>query len=141
MLSGIAGGGLVALVGAAALRWANPAYLTDLVAWAVGIIVAPLAAAVSASVMRTTWKWTAASVGFALMAVLAFTSVLDFVFTALLIVPGAPGPFQGRSEWSAEEVDRVSRTWLIGRHAIAMTLGVFGGAAVGVWLGSRRARQ
>lgn len=140
-LSGVIGGTLVVFVGAVALRWVIPGYLTDVLAWAMGIVVAPIAAAVSASVMLTTPRRALASVGFALLVAFAAANLLDYLFTALILVPGFPGPFQGKPEWSDEEVDRVSRTWLLGRHIIACGLGVFGGAAVGVWLGHSQPRQ
>jgi hypothetical protein len=134
-LLGVAGGSAVAVAGAAVLRFLIPAYLVDLLAWGLGVLVAPIAAAIAAAVLQATPRRFFAAVGFALLAAFAGTNLVDFLLTMLLFVPGLPGPYATKAMWSGDEVDRVAETWLVARHVIAMTLSVLVGAISGARFG------
>jgi len=132
---GIAAGCGFALLGAAALRWLVRPDLVPTFAWLLGVLVAPVAAAVSTFAMQATWGRVLAAAGLALLAATLSTIVLDYFVTMMVFVPGlGGGPYLGKTEWSSAEVARVAGTWVFGRHMVAYALAIIIGAALGVRL-------
>jgi hypothetical protein len=109
----------------------------DFVALGLGVLVAPVAAMVSATAMRATAGRVVALAGLAFIVAFGMASLADYLLTLMLLAPGAPGPFQGKTELSEAEVEQVTRAWLIGRHVVVCALGLFGGSGLGVWLAKR----
>jgi len=69
----------------------------------------------------------------AVLLAFAMVSLLDYSLTFMLLAPGSPGFFHGKSEVSQEGVARVAKGWLLGRHVMACVAGLLGGSLLGVW--------
>lgn len=134
LLGGLLAGGLVLVAAVVWLRLAHaPGMVKDLVTSALGVIVAPVAAGVSAVVMRASSRRVLARAGLAMLLTFAVVNVLDYVMTIMLLAPGSPGPFQGKSEVSTEEVVRAAKASFLRRQVMACALGLLGGSILGVW--------
>jgi len=134
LVHGLLAGGAVLIAGAAWLWTGRAGVAADLVAFGLGVLVAPVAATVSASAMRASAGRVVALAGLAFIVAFGMASLVDYLLTLTLLTPGAPGPFQGKTEWSEAEVGQVTGAWLLGRHVVVCALGLPGGSGLGVWL-------
>jgi hypothetical protein len=137
LVYGLVAGGAVLIAGAAWLWTEGAGVAADLVAFGLGVLVAPVAAIASATAMRATAGRVVALAGLAFIVAFGMASLADYLLTLMLLAPGAPGPFQGKTELSEAEVEQVTRAWLIGRHVVVCALALFGGSGLGVWLAKR----
>jgi hypothetical protein len=101
----------------------------DLVWFGLSVLVAPAAAASSARASGAAAPSVLAVAGLAFFVV----NVVDYGLTVLLLMPDAPGPFQGKTELSADDVTTIADAWLLRRHVGLCALGVLGGSALGVF--------
>jgi len=139
VLGGLLAGGLALVAAVVWLRLAHaPGTVKDLVTSGLGVIVAPVAAGVSAACMRASRRRVLARAGLAVLLTFAVVNALDYVMTIILLAPGSPGPFQGMSEVSTEEVARVAKASLLRRQVMACALGLIGGSILGVWRAAAR---
>ena len=139
LLGGLAAGALVLVAGVGWLRLAHaPGMVKDLVTFGLAIIVAPVAAGVSAVGMRASGRRVLARAGLAIPLTFVAVSLLDYAMTIVLLAPDTAGPFQGKSIVTTEDVARVAKDSLLRRHVMACALGLLGGSILGVWRGPAR---
>ena len=132
---GVGGGGLVVVAGSLVPWFSGHDLLSDLVWFGSSILVVPAAAASSAMASGAAPPRVLAVAGLAFLLAFFVMNVVDYGLTVLLFAPDAPGPFQGTNGLSADDVDTIAGTWLLGRHIVLCTLGILGGSALGVWRG------
>jgi hypothetical protein len=130
---GVIGGGLVVLAGSVILWLGRLSVFADLVWVGLSILVAPAAAASSATARGASRQRAFGLAGLAFLIAFFVVSVADYGLTVLLLMPDAPGPYQGKGDSTLDAVE----TWLLGRHIVLGTLGVLGGSALGMWRAER----
>jgi hypothetical protein len=130
---GVVGGGLVVVAGSL-LSWSGRLSLViDLVWFGLSVLVAPAAAASSARASGAAAPRVLAVAGLAFLLAFCVVNVVDYGLTVLLLMPDAPGPFQGKTELSADDVTTIADAWLLRRHVGLCALGVVGGSALDVF--------
>jgi len=129
---GVVGGGLVVVAGSVVLWLGRLSLFAELVWFGLSILVAPAAAASSATATGAGPRQALALAGLAFLLAFFGVNIADYGLTLLLLMPDAPGPFQGKGDSSTLDV---VETWLLGRHIVLCTLGVLGGSALGMWRG------
>jgi hypothetical protein len=135
---GVIGGALIAGGGSYAASWApwfRLHVLADLIWFGLSILVAPAAAAASATARGAAPPRVLSIAGLAFLLEFFVVNIVDYGLTVLLLAPDAPGPFQRRTEVSAGDVDTMVDRWLLMRHVVLCSVAVVGGAALGVWRG------
>jgi hypothetical protein len=138
---GMIGGALVVLTGSL-LSWSSRLSLvTDLVWFGLSILVAPAAAASSARASGAALPRVLAAAGLAFLLAFFVVNVVDYGLTVLLLMPDAPGPFQGQPELSETDVATIADAWLLRRHVALCALGIIGGSGLGVWRGRAAAKE
>jgi hypothetical protein len=140
-LYGVGGGSLVVVTGSLVLLFSRHDLLFDLIWFGTSILVGPVAAAFAAAARGAAAAQVLTLAGLAFLLAFFIVNVVDYGLALLLFVPYGPGPFQGKTEMPAGDVDTITARWLLGRHLVLCVLGILGGSALGMWRGGAAIRR